>query len=254
MTTPALALPVQPVADELPPSGIFRVQPTGHTDVFKPPHEQPLSDLQRWIRERRLRYARWEKPGDRFRDPNGQYKETYGGTRIADCIVEVLQRYAPDATTFGAALRIRRSAAPHPFRPGTVPSTELAGKAVWLITETDDNAFVDVRHGRTHTWLSLSATLSNLTRRSMFQSSRVDSAVLTSPGVQARLICQAVSRFVFEDPGNWSGIAYSSRLGFRHDNWMLYDRAAISATLIAALNPYDVEVATAAQELGIEVV
>lgn len=110
MTTPALALPVQPVADELPPSGIFRVQPTGHTDVFKPPHEQPLSDLQRWIRERRLRYARWEKPGDRFRDPNGQYKETYGGTRIADCIVEVLQRYAPDATTFGAALRIRRSA------------------------------------------------------------------------------------------------------------------------------------------------
>lgn len=229
-----------------PSAGTVRVQPGGHTTVFK--RRQPRSPVLVWLRGQYPRIFRLDDTW-RFEDPRGQYRDTYSGTTLEDALIEVLDRYRVDGLARELAASVTRPGGTRFAYPvGSIPRSEVEDKEVFILRT--DGRYVDAMATPTQTWLATRYSIMKLIHRHM-AGSVVDSGTILASGPTARAITQQVAREIFDAADNAAGIRYTSRIGSGHENWMTFDRCKPTAEGPKPLDPDDGEVASALRELGL---
>jgi RES domain len=155
--------------------------------------------------------------GNRFDDPNGEYRVLYASAVRLGCFLETLARYRPDVTLYAELQEIDGEDDFVP--PGVVPHEWFRGRIMG--SATANGRFADVGASD---WLSilrrtLAPLLINLGMPDF------DAAVLqrTAP----RRLTQNVSAVVYRE--GFNGIRYLSKYGHDIENWALFEPADLTS-------------------------
>lgn len=234
----------------LPARGIWRVQPTQFTDVWG---REPtaVSPTRRWLREELVRFfGRGGGAGNRFADPFGQYRETYGATCLTGSLLELWANDVPDEATVIAAQRVRRVTWDAPYELGVLPAdrvNDYDAVRLWL----PNGEYADVGSIRTRTWLIRQTTLRDALVRARAIGPRLDSGLVEGSGPRSRLITQRIGRLLYEDPAAFTGIRFRTRLGGRHENWAVFYRRPIGILERGSLRFFGPAILEALEQLGL---
>jgi hypothetical protein len=156
--------------------------------------------------------------GNRFDDPDGEYRVLYASSARLGCFLETLARYRPDLPLYAELAEIEGE---DDFVPAGVVPRE------WFDSRVIGSAEA---HGR-FADIGASEWISMLRRRlaSLLISLGIpdfDAAVLQRSG--PRRLTQNVSQFVYRQEFN--GIRYLSKYGHDIENWALFEPADLTAT------------------------
>jgi hypothetical protein len=155
--------------------------------------------------------------GNRFDDPNGEYRVLYSSSVRLGCFLETLARYRPDLTLYAELQEID---GPDDFFPlGTVPPEWFDRRLIGSASISGN--FADVGSAE---WLSfLRRGLAPLLIALGIP--EFDASVLQRTG--PRLLTQRVSEFCYK--AGLDGIRYLSKYGHDIENWALFEPAALTA-------------------------
>ena len=165
--------------------------------------------------------------GNRYDDPQGQYRVLYASSQRAGAFIETLARFRPDpavvAESIGEDPRDRGHAT---VPPGRVPRSWATDRRIG--TARLNGRFCDIGHSA-----SLAHLRSALAHRLVhYELDDLDAAALRLRA--PRGFTQELSRLVFErsDEGEraFDGIRYRSRLGDDIDNWAIFEPAQLHDT------------------------
>jgi hypothetical protein len=156
--------------------------------------------------------------GNRFDDPDGEYRVLYASSARLGCFLETLARYRPDLPLYAELAEIEGE---DDFVPAGVVPRE------WFDSRVIGSAEA---HGR-FADIGASEWISMLRRRlaSLLISLGIpdfDAAVLQRSG--PRRLTQNVSQFVYRQ--GFNGIRYLSKYGHDIENWALFEPADLTAT------------------------
>jgi len=239
----------EPPSIPMPTAGTVRLQPSEYRSVFREP-KRPRSVVLQWLREN-VPGLGSAPPSGRFDDPRGEFSVTYSGTSLRDAAIEMFDSYRVDEVTRELATAVRRPAGEvFAFPVGSVPRTEMEGKAIWTIFTSIPH--VDVMHTVAQTWLSTRNQVARQVRRSTGRE-MVDTGVLLASGTSARRVTRAISREVYEAPDEFGGVRYASRIGQGHENWATYERSQPDSTGPIPVDANEPELRAALHELGLYV-
>lgn len=159
--------------------------------------------------------------GNRYDDPEGEYRVLYASSRRVGAFVEVLARYRTDPALVAEYAEISTDGDEHPtIAPGVVPSDwplrRRAGTATHL------GVFADVGH---------SDSLAHLRGRLAGRLVHYGLDDLDGGDLRRRAprdLTQEISRYVFErgadaDGRALAGVRYLSRLGDELENWAIFE-------------------------------
>jgi hypothetical protein len=159
--------------------------------------------------------------GNRFDDPNAEYRVLYASSQLVSCYVEVLARFRPDYTLLA---ELRAMGGEDDYQQiGIVPDEWFENRFIGT-AEVQGN-YADLY---TPAWVShLRSRLQPLCVELAL--SEFDVSVL----IQAakRIVTQRASSIVY-DLGAFAGIYYASRHGLGPENWALFEFKAIINPLI----------------------
>ena len=156
--------------------------------------------------------------GNRFDDPESEYRVLYASSQKVSCFVETLARFRPDLQLIE---ELRQIEGDDDFLPiGEVPLNWCSNRA--LGTASADGNYADVCGAE---WIAL------LRRKLASECLRMgipdlDAAALQMPS--PRHLTQLVSRIVY-DMG-LAGVYYRSRYGHDLENWALFEPCRIHKT------------------------
>jgi len=159
--------------------------------------------------------------GNRFDDPNAEYRVLYASSQLVSCYVEVLARFRPD---YALLAELRAMDGEDDYQQiGIVPDEWFENRFIGT-AEVQGN-YADLY---SPAWVSL--------LHSRLQPLRVELGLLdfdVSVLMQAakRIITQRASGIV-NDLGAFAGISYASRHGLGLENWALFEFKAIINPLI----------------------
>ena len=179
--------------------------------------------------------------GNRFDDPESEYRVLYASSQEVGCFVETLARFRSDLSTVAALKRIHGEDDFTP--PGEVPPGWELNRA--LGTARAEGSYADICGsewlGYLRPWLATECV-----RRGIRE---FDASVMQSGALRA--ITQLASRIVYEL--GYAGIYYRSRYGNDLDNWALFEPFRLRGTSTRTIDRSDPALAQAAAILGIEV-
>jgi hypothetical protein len=188
--------------------------------------------------------------GNRYDDPEANYRVLYASSQRTGAFVETLARFRPDLEVLAELEQIEGGDEPPPGVPRTWLGTRMVGEA------TVQGPFVDVGDARTLAMLrtALAATAIR------FGLDDIDAATIRLRAPRA--FTQAVSRFVYEqrdEQGSSAGIRYGSRLGDQFVNWAIFEPApdapsAFLSTSSAPVEANDPDLRAALDVLGVSLV
>jgi hypothetical protein len=168
--------------------------------------------------------------GNRFDDPNGEYRVLYASSQLVSCYVETLARFRPDRSLVAELQQIEGE---DDFQPiGVIPPD-------WFTTRHIGTAEVNGRFAELYTgeWIG------HLRSRLQPECARLgqddfDLSVLMQ--AKHRIITQMASSIVY-DLGSFAGIYYTSRYGQELENWALFEFLALVHPLttqpVSSLDP-----------------
>jgi hypothetical protein len=187
--------------------------------------------------------------GNRWDDPDGQYRVLYASTQRLGTFIETLARFRPDPAVAAELASMEDADDGLVMAPGQVPKSWLDKRRIGAAQV--DGEFADVGHSEWLVWLHrrFAGMLIRLGIREL------DASALRSA---ARPLTQAISRRIYEltieGERRFAGIAYLSRLGDEFQNWAIFEPAAISADIPGNIQTSDVDLAIAMQRFGLVLV
>ena len=174
--------------------------------------------------------------GNRFDDPDGEYRVLYASSARLGCFLETLARYRPDLTLYAELAEIRGE---DDFVPaGVVPGEWFDVRRIG--SAEAHGQFADIGASE---WM---ATLRRRLAPLLIQLGipDFDASVLQRSG--PRELTQRVSRFVYDE--GFDGIRYLSKYGHDIENWALFEPAELTAVRRESIRPDDADLR---QALGI---
>ncbi len=178
--------------------------------------------------------------GNRYDDPDGEYRVLYASDERAGALAETLARFRPDLELAAELALIAPDARdddyPVPAPPGSVPREWLDVRVIG--SATHDGTFADV--GRSDSLVYLRAALAD--HALSFGLDDLDAGDLRRRAPRA--FTQEISRHVFERARDASGdplagIRYLSRLGDEFVNWAIFETEPPSDTRSDPIEPDD---------------
>lgn len=165
--------------------------------------------------------------GNRFDDPDGEYRVLYASSARLGCFLETLARYRPDLTLFAEMEAIEGE---NDFVPAGVVPHEWFAIRVMGSAEADGR-FADIGASD---WIS---TLRRRLAPLLIQLGipDFDASVLQRSG--PRRLTQNVSQFVYRQ--GFNGIRYLSKYGHDIENWALFEPANLTSTQCEQIGPDD---------------
>lgn len=181
--------------------------------------------------------------GNRFDDPDGQYRVVYASSEIVGCYVETLARFRPDATL---TPELQRIAGEDDFQPlGLIPEKWFENRVIGCAEVR--GKFAEIYTGG---WVGhLRSRLSPVCEK--LGLGEFDLSVPMQ--ARERIVTQQVSGIV-HDLANYAGICYASRFGEDMRNWALFEDAwRIDRVWTRPVSPSDPELAEALKILRLDV-
>lgn len=157
--------------------------------------------------------------GNRFDDPNGEYRVLYASSLRLGCFLETLARYRPDVALYA---ELREIAGEDDFVPvGIVPREWLGNRMMG--SANAHGSFADV--GAKDCLQSLRRQLAPLLIRCGIPD--FDASVLQRSG--PRILTQRISEVLCEE--GFNGIRYLSKYGHDIENWALFEPAELTSQI-----------------------
>jgi len=165
--------------------------------------------------------------GNRFDDPNGEYRVLYASSMRLGCFFETLARYRPDLELYA---ELRGIAGDEDFVPmGIVPREWLDNRMIG--SAQAQGRFADVGASD---WLPrLRRMLAPLLIRHGIPD--FDASILQRSG--PRVLTQSVSDLIYRE--GFNGIRYLSKYGHDIENWALFEPADLTGRLQNSIRPDD---------------
>ncbi len=165
-----------------------------------------------------LAYPPWEYVGgERYDDPNREYRVLYAGAPRRVAFLETLAQFRPDPALLAAERDTGLSDEDDSVLADPVPNLWLDRHLVGALRLTPGQRWLDLRKLRTRQAL-----------RSVFAAELVslgledlDASTVTGP---YRELTQAISRWAYDR--GYQGIAFPSRHEPRYSNWAIFEGAA----------------------------
>ena len=154
--------------------------------------------------------------GNRWDDPQGEYRVLYACSQRVGAFVETLARFRPDLEVVAALARVEGDEDGPPV--GVVPARWLAGRRVGRAGLS--GRFVDVGDARSLATLRTDAAASAI----HYGLSDIDASAIRLTA--RRGFTQEISRLVYasvNEGGPFAGIRYASRLGDQFTNWAIFE-------------------------------
>lgn len=178
--------------------------------------------------------------GNRFDDPESDYRVLYAASQEVSCYVETLARFRPDLTLME---ELREIEGDDDFLPvGEVPLEWCANRVIG--TASAEGNYADIYALE---WIAL------LRRKLVSDCLRMGLRDLDASGLQnssPRTLTQLVSRVVY-DMG-LAGVYYRSRYGHNLENWALFEPCRIHQTKSRRVTTDDEALAKAMEILGLK--
>lgn len=178
--------------------------------------------------------------GNRFDDPESDYRVLYAASQEVSCYVETLARFRPDLTLMEELKEIEGD---DDFLPmGEVPLSWCEIRVIG--TASADGNYADVYAAE---WIAL------LRRKLVSDCLRLGLRDLDAAALQnssPRTLTQLVSRIVY-DMG-LAGVYFRSRYGHDLENWALFEPCRIHRTKSRRVTPDDPALADAMRILGLK--
>ena len=154
--------------------------------------------------------------GNRYDDPEGEYRVLYAAAQRRGAFLETLARFRPDPQLIAELAEIDDDP-DYPTTPtATVPREWLETRCVGA-ARADSLLFVDISH---------SESLAHLRQRLATRLVHYGLDDLDAGDIRRRTpraLTQEVSRYVFGRPEAYAGIRYLSRLGDELTNWGIFE-------------------------------
>jgi hypothetical protein len=188
--------------------------------------------------------------GNRYDDPEGDYRVLYASSSRLGALLEVLARYRADPVLVAEYAQITLEDSDHPtIPPGIVPRDWPARRHIG--TATHPGPFADVGHSDSLAHLR-TAMAGRLLHHGLDD---LDAGDLRRRAPRA--FTQELSRYVFEhgvdvDGDPVAGVRYLSRLGDDIENWAIFEGTEPTDTTTAVLNDDDVDLVTALAKLDVK--
>lgn len=159
--------------------------------------------------------------GNRYDDPDGEYRVLYASSQRIGAYVEVLARYRTDPALVAEYAEIDEDDDQHPtIPPGIVPADWPDHRHIG--SARHPGAFADVGHSDSlaHLRAALAARIVH------YKLDDLDGSALRSQA--PRRLTQEISRYVFahgvdSQAASLAGIRYMSRLGDELENWAIFE-------------------------------
>ena len=162
--------------------------------------------------------------GNRFDDPEGEYRVRYAAGQKRGAFLETLARFRADPQLLAELAEIDDDPEYPTAPPSTVPSEWLHTRCVG-IARADSLVFVDISHSQ-----SLAHLRHHLAHRLVhFGLDDLDAGDIRKR--TPRALTQEVSRYVFERPEAFAGIRYLSRLGDDLANWAIFEGSELDQVI-----------------------
>lgn len=178
--------------------------------------------------------------GNRFDDPESDYRVLYAASQEVSCYVETLARFRPDLALME---ELREIEGDDDFLPvGEVPLEWCANRVIG--TASAEGNYADIYAAE---WIAL------LRRKLVSDCLRMGLRDLDASGLQnssPRTLTQLVSRIVY-DMG-LAGVYYRSRYGHNLENWALFEPCRILRMKNRRVTQEDEALAEAMQILGLK--
>ena len=187
--------------------------------------------------------------GNRYDDPDAEYRVLYASTERGATFRECLARFRPDPAIVAAGIVENDEDAPATLAPGSLPASWVRSRRVGTGRLT--GVFCDVGHSD-----SLDHLRTHLAPRLLhFGLDDLDGGDIRTRA--PRRLTQEISRYVFEQAQNgdgaFAGIRYGSRLGDELTNWAIFepnqvedsdaeDVALDDPDLLAVVDAYDLTI------------
>jgi hypothetical protein len=154
--------------------------------------------------------------GNRYDDPEGEYRVLYAAGQRRGAFLETLARFRADLQLIAELAEIEDDPE-YPTAPAaTVPAEWLETRCVGT-ARADSLLFVDISHSQ-----SLAHLRHHLAARLVHHGlDDLDAGDIRKR--TPRALTQEVSRYVFERPEAFAGIRYLSRLGDELTNWGIFE-------------------------------
>ena len=194
--------------------------------------EYPVRGAFRVHRAPTTRFIR--PPRDRFDDPASEYTAWYLASTLRGALIEVLNHFRPDPATEQALADVRDvtdvDIAHGPSTSaGYVPNAFLASLrvAVGRLVPAPGHAFRDVMDedylAAMNLDLSIRAVLAFGGHQMFGRPPALNFGSIQAQSSEARMLTQALSRTVFEDPRNLRGIRYVSCHTEAEECWAVFE-------------------------------
>jgi RES domain len=178
--------------------------------------------------------------GNRFDDPESEYRVLYASSHEVSCFVETLARFRPDLTLLEELKAIKGD---DDFLPlGEVPLNWCSNRVIG--TAAADGNYGDIYAAE---WIAM------LRRKLVSDCLRLGIRDLDASELQnssPRTLTQLVSRVVY-DMG-LAGVYYRSRYGHNLENWALFEPCRIYRMKSKPITPEDAALVEAMRILGLK--
>lgn len=188
--------------------------------------------------------------GNRYDDPEGDYRVLYASSQRVGAFVEVLARYRTDPALVVEYAEIAVDDDEYPtIPPGLVPADWPAHRRVG--TATHPGPFADVGHSDSLAHLRFAMA----PRLLHYGLDDLDAGDLRRRAPRA--FTQEISRYVFErgvdaDGERLAGVKYSSRLGDEFQNWAIFEGSEPESTTSEPIATDDEDLAAALEKLDLK--
>jgi len=177
--------------------------------------------------------------GNRFDDPNGEYRVLYASSARLGCFLETLARYRPDVALLADLQNITGD--DDFVFPGIVPSDWLDARI--LGTADAHGTFADIASGE---WIS---RLRHRLARALIELGIPDFDASVLQRSAPRILTQRISEFVYGE--RFDGIRYLSKYGHDIENWALFEPAELTSTRHGYIQPDDPDLLNALRIFGL---
>jgi RES domain-containing protein len=184
--------------------------------------------------------------GNRYDDPEGEYRVLYAAGQRRGAFLETLARFRADLQLIAELAEIDDDPEFPTAPPATVPAEWLESRCVGAATAGSLH-FVDISHSR-----SLAHLRHNLAARMVhYGLDDLDAGDIRRR--TPRALTQEVSRYVFERPEAFAGIRYLSRLGDELANWGIFEGSELDEVIESGetIDPDDPDLVSALDTLGL---
>ena len=198
-------------------------------------------------------FARGDTFGNRWDDPESEYRVLYACTQRLGCFMETISRFRadPEVRTGLDLIELEPGEVDHSVSPGVLVVTD------WISKRRVGRGVVQGSFAAIGTSASLAYLHNQIAfLLAEFGLEELDGAALRSG---RRELTQHISRVVFEcstpdAKRQFDGIQYLSRYGDEFENWAIFEPATIEAEVPEEIAPDDPDLLEAAGRLGVTLI